>query len=302
MIEKGAVVTIDEMTVLAGMPVPVRPCPAANPVTLDTPVRVGLPLVVMPVNETSAERTCPTARLALLVMVTAVLTVAVAFADIVIVVPLIALMAVLAGMPAPVSICPTARLVLLVMVSAVLTVAVAFADIVIVVPLSAMMVVLAGMPAPVRTCPTANPVRLDTLVREALPEVVMAVNEKVLATLVREALPEVVMAVNEKVFDTLVREALALVVMAVNEIVGPAMTCPTTTPVTFVTFVMTLLPAVTVPVGVTTLLAVAGCDIVTVLAPIAVMVAPGLMPGAVSGCPTANPNPAVPGTPAALVT
>jgi hypothetical protein len=223
------------MTVLAGMPVPVRPCPAANPVTLVIPVMVGLPLVVMPVNETGEERTCPTARLALLVMVTAVLTVAVAFADIVIVVPLIALMA-----------------------------------------------VLAGMPAPVRTCPIANPVRLDTLVSVGLPEVVMAVNEALI--------------------DTFVREALALVVMAVNEIVGPAMTCPTVTPARLVTFVMTLLPAVTVPVGVTMLLAMAGKDIWTVLAPTNVMSAPGAMPGAVRGWLADNPNPAVPGTPEALVT
>ena len=64
-IEKGAVLTIDEMTALAGMPVPVRPCPTANPVTLDTSVRVGLPLVVMPANVTGV-------------------TVAVAFCDIVI--------------------------------------------------------------------------------------------------------------------------------------------------------------------------------------------------------------------------
>jgi len=207
------------------MPVPVRPCPTANPVTLDTLVRIGLALVVMPVNETGAERTCPTARLALLVMVSAVEMEAVAFADIVIVVPLIAMMA-----------------------------------------------VLAGMPAPVRTCPIANPVRLDTLVREGLPEVVMAVNEVVLDTFVREVLPEVV--------------------MAVNETVGPVMTCPTTTPLRAVTFVMMLLPAVRVPVGVTVLLAVAGCDIVTVkgaVAPIAVMVVPMGMPAAVSGCPTARP-------------
>ena len=72
------------------------------------------------------------------------------------------------------------------------------------------------------------------------------------------------MAVNEAVLDTFVREALAEVVMAVNETVGPVMACPTITPERLVTFVMVALPAVTVPVGVTTLLAVAGCDIVTV--------------------------------------
>jgi hypothetical protein len=151
-IEKGAVVTIDEMTVLAGMPVPVRPCPAANPVTLDTLVRVGLPLVVMPVNETGAERTCPTARLALLVMVTAVLTEAVAFADIVIVVPLIAMMAVLAGMPAPVRTCPIAN------------------------PVRLDTLVSVGLPEVVMA---VNEALIDTFVREALPEVVMPVNETV---------------------------------------------------------------------------------------------------------------------------
>jgi hypothetical protein len=172
--------------------------------------------------------------------------------------------------------------VLLVMVSAVVMEAVAFADIVIVVPLIAVMAVLAGMPAPVRTCPIANPVRLDTLVRAGLPEVVMAVNEVVTDTFVREALPEVV--------------------MPVNETVGPVMTCPVITPLRLVTFVIMLLPPVTVPVGVTTLLAVAGCDIVTVLAPTAVMVAPMGMPAAVRGWLGNNPNPAVPGTPAALDT
>jgi hypothetical protein len=59
---------------------------------------------------------------------------------------------------------------------------------------------------------------------------------------------------------------------------------------------------VTVPVGVTVLLAMAGKDIVTVLAPTNVMSAPGAMPGAVRGWLADNPNPAVPGTPEALVT
>ena len=44
--------TIDEMSVLAGMPVPVRACPVDNPVTFHTSVRVALPEVVMAVNET----------------------------------------------------------------------------------------------------------------------------------------------------------------------------------------------------------------------------------------------------------
>jgi len=82
----------------------------------------------------------------------------------------------------------------------------------------------------------------------------------------------------------------------------PVMACPTITPVTFVTFVMIGLPEVTVPVGVTVLLAVAFADIVTVLAAIAVMVVPGVMLAPVRGCPTANPNPAVPSTPAVLCT
>ena len=43
---------IAEITVLAGMPVPVRACPTANPVTLGILVRVGLALVVMAVNVT----------------------------------------------------------------------------------------------------------------------------------------------------------------------------------------------------------------------------------------------------------
>jgi hypothetical protein len=48
------VLLIAEITELAGMPVPVRACPTANPVTVDTLVRVGLPLVVTPVNVTGA--------------------------------------------------------------------------------------------------------------------------------------------------------------------------------------------------------------------------------------------------------
>jgi len=93
--------------------------------------------------------------IAIMVMVSAVVMVAVAFADIVIVVPLIELMVVLAGMPAPVRTCPTAspaaldtlvRVGLPLVVMAVnALVALAAADIVIVVPLIALMVVLSGM-------------------------------------------------------------------------------------------------------------------------------------------------------------
>ena len=69
-------VPIAVMTVLAGIPVPARACPAANPVVLDTLVSTLLPLAVMALN----------------VNVTGVGN---------------AVMTVLAGMPAPVMVCPT---------------------------------------------------------------------------------------------------------------------------------------------------------------------------------------------------
>jgi hypothetical protein len=77
------------MVVPVGMPVPLTTCPDATPEVLPTGVMVGLPLLRTPVNVTKG--------------------VDVAFADIVIVVPLAATIVVagLVGMPLPVMVCPT---------------------------------------------------------------------------------------------------------------------------------------------------------------------------------------------------
>lgn len=75
----------------------------------------------------------------------------------------------------------------------------------------------------------------------------------------------------------------------------PEMACPTITPARLVTFVMRGLLAVTVPVGVTVLLAVGFADILTVMfgavpvIPPVAMVVPGVMFAPVRGCPTASP-------------
>src|SRR5208283_1325234 len=83
---------------------------------------------------------------------------------------------------------------------------------------------------------------------------------------------------------------LEMVVAGLVGMPAPVMGCPTITPVRLVTFVIILLPEVTVPLGVTVLLAVAFADITTVV-PLGadLMVVPTGMPGPVRGCPTANP-------------
>ena len=101
----------------AGMPVPEIGCPTIIPVRLDTDVMVALPLVRTPVGLTTLE-------------------------------------------------------------------AVPLADMVMVVPLAAVIVVggVVGMPVPVIGCPTNTPLKLDTFVMTALPEVTMPVGLAVTET------------------------------------------------------------------------------------------------------------------------
>jgi hypothetical protein len=108
------VVPMVEIFVPDGMPAPLMTCPVASPVVLDTGVRVVLPLVTMPVIVT--------------------VPVAAAACDMVIVVPLAAVMVVPAGMTPRT--CPTTAVV-----------------------------------DDVMGCPTTNPETLDTPVMEVLPAV-----------------------------------------------------------------------------------------------------------------------------------
>jgi len=103
-----------EMVVPLGMPTPLMTCPVASPAVLDTGVRVVLPLLTMPVIATEP--------------------VAAAACDMVIVVPLAAVMVVPAGMTPRT--CPTTAVV-----------------------------------DDVMGCPTTNPETLDTPVMEVLPAV-----------------------------------------------------------------------------------------------------------------------------------
>jgi hypothetical protein len=301
----GFVITIVKSGALAGPPVDV---PAKLLMVL--PAGMASPVVVM-----------------LSVAVLDRLLVAVAAADIVIVVPLIAAMVAPVAMPLPERGCPTASptrldtdvrrvlpevalavnevvkgLPVLVRVSGVAMVAVAGCDSVIVVPLNAAMVVPVGMPVPTTVCPNASPVRLDTDVRRVLPEVVMAVNGIPLAVMVS-------VGVATADITTVTPLIAAMVVPARMPV--PVTVCPTTSPTRFDTNVRRVLPevvmAVNVPVnGVpvtespvlvtvsgVVMVAVAGADSVIVRprpgALIAPMVVPARMPVPVTVCPTTSP-------------
>ena len=143
--------------------------------------------------------------------------------------------------------------------SAVVMVAVAFADIVTVAALAlmAVMVVPLGIPVPVTDCPTDRPMKLDTVVRTLLPEVVKAV---------KMTLPTEEMVV-------------------LNAMPAPVRRAPATSPERLDTPVMTVLPEVVTPVkvAVTGVLALAFPDIVTSPVPTAAMVVPAGMPVPVIG-------------------
>ena len=225
----------------------------------------------------------------------AVVMVAVAGADIVTVEPRIDAMVAPLGIPVPLSVCPTANPLMLeaevmlaepdvvmpvnavalvavatadmvtavvdgqVTFSAVVMVAVAFADIVTVAALAlmAVMVVPLGIPVPVTDCPTDRPMKLDTVVRTLLPEVVKAV---------KMTLPTEEMVV-------------------LNAMPAPVRRAPATSPERLDTPVMTVLPEVVTPVkvAVTGVLALAFPDIVTSPVPTAAMVVPAGMPVPVIG-------------------
>jgi len=235
------------MTVLAGMPVPRRACPTANPATLDTAVSTLLAEVVVPLKE-------------------AAVIVAVAFCDIVTTVAVA--LTVSTEVMVVVAFADIATYVdSAVTVSADVMVAVAFADIVTVVVPTTVMTVLAGMPVPVRACPAANPVVLDTLVSTLLPAAVMAVNVNatgvgndvmVVGGLAGMPVPVMVCpTTNSARLDTLESTLLPEVVRALNETASgnaamvvpvgmpaPATGCPTTIPEVLDTPVSKLLPEV----------------------------------------------------------
>lgn len=230
-------------------------------------------------------------------------------------------MVVLAGMPGPMMGCPTTRpdnelpliavttfvswlLPAVVMALNVIVAGVRLAafDIVIeagVAPaagMSAVMVVLAGMPVvPVRACPTIIPLKLCTFAMVLLPEVMAPVVETVLLALA--AVTIVTVAAVE------LATKLAMVfppAMPTPEVRG----CPTTNPDVFDTFVMVLLPVVTMPLNVTSCVVALEAVAVTVapeaepiviLLPRFEMIVPAGMPTAVVeakliGCPTAIPE------------
>lgn len=122
-------------------------------------------------------------------------------------------------------------------------------------------VVPAGMLAPVIGCPTVTPVRLDTEVTTALPLVTIPVG---VTTLVDVAGTDMVIVPAVLLVAMIVAPAGTFV---------PVIACPIMVPVTLDTDVMTALPLVTKPVGVTTVEAVAGVEIVTTPAEIPVIVA-----------------------------
>jgi hypothetical protein len=246
---------VDAMVVPATMPGPLMTWPATRPAMLDTDVRTALPAVVMPVGLAMLET--------------------VAFADRVTVAVPSAVIVVPAGMPAPVRVCPMTNppkapvgvtillpaTVIAVNVKAVVSalLAVAATDIVIELVPVPVTVAPAGMPVPEIGCPTIIPVRLDTDVMVALPLVRTPVG---LTTLEAVPLADMVMVV-----------PLAAVIV-VGGVVGmpvPVIGCPTNTPLKLDTFVMTALPEVTMPVGLTVTETVAFCEIVMVLVPTTVM-------------------------------
>jgi hypothetical protein len=246
---------LDTMVVPATMPGPLMTWPATSPARLDTAVSTALPAVVMPVGVAMLET--------------------VAFADRVTVAVPRNVIVVPAGMPAPVRVCPMTNppkapvgvtillpaTVIAVNVKAVVSalLAVAATDIVIELVPVPVTVAPAGMPVPEIGCPTIIPVRLDTDVMVALPLVRTPVG---LTTLEAVPLADMVMVV-----------PLAAVIV-VGGVVGmpvPVIGCPTNTPLKLDTFVMTALPEVTMPVGLTVTETVAFCEIVMVLVPTTVM-------------------------------
>jgi len=160
-------------------------------------------------------------------------------------------------------------------------VTVAFADIVIVEPVEDTIVAPVAIPVPLMGCPVITPARLDTAVRMGLPKVVRPVGAGVIVLVVVPFADIVTVLV--PIAETVVPGVMP----------GAARGCPTNNPVVLDTSEMVVLPEVTMPENMATeengLEAVAFADMVSVVAPIAVMVVPAVMPVPVIVCPVASP-------------